>query len=544
MRPPSEKQPTHPITTALKAIMNAKTKEKLDIALTKYFKGDHTQPAHAACFALNNRWKGKDGFFRKQILGRRCNFTARAVCTPDPALPAGTVALPKAWAKTLTPHCVAKEAMTLPRGAMVQDGNRLVKSSHARAGQTYVRPLQDDDQVLLNRQPSLHTGSMLCMKTKLIEGNTIRFSPAHCKSLNADFDGDEVNIHLLQREDAKKQAHEKLKPQMVTAAMQDTATRFEIAEGSAYDFEDWQRRQDAQDAHGLSVTLADIKTTPSSSLLEMVKAGKGKNHHITQIRESFMDGMTSKQLFENATKVRKGLVGTYCSTPEAGYLARKLCALLEDVHVKNNLLVNASNCVIAFDIEGISNSLRPGVQEAQTIAHELTQSYLDAFHNVGGASGTASDALRVVNGPPKNARVNLPPLTLYQAVYNFVRTGEAANPVHVMQTCDDFREALAGNLRATTNNLDFVAETLGIEACRAQLLKLLPRRKLYADCVTAGGKMLYANRKCIQKTYEHPLAAAAFETALPTLVQACNARVTDPLQHPTSQIVVHGFPSK
>ena len=382
---------------------------------------------------------------------------------------------------------------------------------------------------------------MLCMQAKLMHGTTVRFSPAHCKSLNADFDGDEVNIHLLQREDARQQAQQRLQPEIVTAAMQDTATHFKRA--GFYSHAEWVRRQDAQDARGLSVTLADIEAPEDGSLDAMVRAGKGKEHHLSQIRNSFKQGMTSRQLFENAIQVRQGLVGTYCSTPEAGYLARKLCALLEDVQRKGNLLVNASDQVISFHAHNIPIATRPGVQEAQAIAHELTQSYLDAFHNVGGVHGAASDALRVVNGPPKHAKVILPKLTMYQAVYNFVRYGNAVQTFSQMLKTDDFREALAENAQASTNNLDFVAETLGIEACRARLLELLPGRTLYADCVTASGKMLYAHRKCIQKPGEHPLAAAAFETALPTLVQACKARVTDCLTHPTSQIVVRGFPS-
>ena len=83
-------------------------------------------------------------------------------------------------------------------GKMIDDTIPTNREYKLQYGMIVNRPLKDGDILLLNRQPTLHKGSMLAMKTKIREGKTIRMNLAVCKSFNADFDGDEMNLHAAQ----------------------------------------------------------------------------------------------------------------------------------------------------------------------------------------------------------------------------------------------------------------------------------------------------------------------------------------------------------
>jgi len=83
-------------------------------------------------------------------------------------------------------------------GKMIDDIIPTNREYKLQYGMIVNRPLKDGDILLLNRQPTLHKGSMLAMKTKIREGKTIRMNLAVCKSFNADFDGDEMNLHAAQ----------------------------------------------------------------------------------------------------------------------------------------------------------------------------------------------------------------------------------------------------------------------------------------------------------------------------------------------------------
>jgi len=186
---------------------------------------------------LAQRLKGKDGRFRSNLSGKRVNFSARTVISPDPLLSINEVGIPAEVARGLTVPLevtlhnqeVAKELVkrgpTPPPDAdsryrcgvnylVREDGQRIkVMEKNAEAcaelvtpGSIVERQLIDGDIVLFNRQPSLHRMSMMAHFVRILPNKTFRFNLCDCPPYNADFDGDEMNLHVLQSQEARAEA--------------------------------------------------------------------------------------------------------------------------------------------------------------------------------------------------------------------------------------------------------------------------------------------------------------------------------------------------
>lgn len=178
---------------------------------------------------LVQRLKGKHGRFRGNLSGKRVDFSSRSVISPNPMLAIDQVGVPKHVAKLLTyPEKVTLHNLELMRelvkngpqkypGAnyildsagnrkFLMYGNREWLANHLKPGDTVERHMIDGDCVLFNRQPSLHKLSIMCHKAKIHDNRTLQFNECVCTPYNADFDGDEMNLHLLQTEEAKAEA--------------------------------------------------------------------------------------------------------------------------------------------------------------------------------------------------------------------------------------------------------------------------------------------------------------------------------------------------
>ncbi|XP_028287346.1 DNA-directed RNA polymerase III subunit RPC1 isoform X1 [Parambassis ranga] len=176
------------------------------------------------------RLKGKQGRFRGNLSGKRVDFSGRTVISPDPNLRIDEVAVPVHVAKILTyPEKVNKANLELMRklvrnGPDVHPGANFIQNRHTqmkrflkygnrekiaqelRFGDVVERHLIDGDIVLFNRQPSLHKLSIMAHIARVKPHRTFRFNECVCTPYNADFDGDEMNLHLPQTEEAKAEA--------------------------------------------------------------------------------------------------------------------------------------------------------------------------------------------------------------------------------------------------------------------------------------------------------------------------------------------------
>ncbi|MEM3499958.1 MAG: DNA-directed RNA polymerase subunit A' [Candidatus Woesearchaeota archaeon] len=178
---------------------------------------------------LMDRMKSKEGRLRHNLAGKRTNFSARTVISPDPSIALDEVGVPESIAMKLTiPERVTKwnidylkkfvqNGPTKMMGAnyvIRPDGKKKKITEETKEqlleeiqpGYIVERHLMDGDIAIFNRQPSLHRMSMMCHRVKILPYKTFRLNPAVCHPYNADFDGDEMNLHIPQTEEARAEA--------------------------------------------------------------------------------------------------------------------------------------------------------------------------------------------------------------------------------------------------------------------------------------------------------------------------------------------------
>ncbi len=195
---------------------------------------------------LAQRLKGKEGRFRSNLSGKRVNFSARTVISPDPNLSINEIGVPIEVAKELTVpvkvtqynidwckdlirkkvelsdiptqyipsvNYVIRDMEGMKQRIKVTEKNAEEVADKLEIGTIIERQLMDGDLSLFNRQPSLHRMSMMAHRVKVVPYKTFRFNLSVCPPYNADFDGDEMNLHLLQGEEAQAEAEILMKVQ-------------------------------------------------------------------------------------------------------------------------------------------------------------------------------------------------------------------------------------------------------------------------------------------------------------------------------------------
>ncbi|KAK9493318.1 hypothetical protein V1508DRAFT_416385 [Lipomyces doorenjongii] len=175
--------------------------------------------------SIRARLKGKEGRLRGNLMGKRVDFSARTVISGDPNLALDQVGVPRSIARTLTypeivtPYNIHKLTQLVRNGPnehpgakyVIRDtGERIDLRYHKRAGEITLqygwrveRHIVDDDPVLFNRQPSLHKMSMMAHRVKVMPYSTFRLNLSVTSPYNADFDGDEMNLHVPQSEETR-----------------------------------------------------------------------------------------------------------------------------------------------------------------------------------------------------------------------------------------------------------------------------------------------------------------------------------------------------
>ena len=178
---------------------------------------------------ISERIRSKEGRIRHNLVGKRTNFSARTVISPDPLLELNEVGIPELMALKLSvperitewnaeylKKFVKNGPGTYPGANYVirPDGKKkkltedIIEATLEELQPGYVveRHLMDGDIAIFNRQPSLHRMSMMCHRVKVLPYKTLRLNPAVCFPYNADFDGDEMNLHIPQTEESRAEA--------------------------------------------------------------------------------------------------------------------------------------------------------------------------------------------------------------------------------------------------------------------------------------------------------------------------------------------------
>ncbi|AAR39345.1 NEQ503 [Nanoarchaeum equitans Kin4-M] len=175
---------------------------------------------------LLQRIKGKEGRLRRNLAGKRVNFSARGVISVDPRIDIDEVGVPEQVAKELTfPEIVTEwnldwlkqKVLNGPesldganyvidpngRRFKIMEENKEELAERLEPGWVVERHIINGDYALFNRQPSLHKMSMMGHRSVILPGKTFRLNPATTTPYNADFDGDEMNYHLVQNYEGK-----------------------------------------------------------------------------------------------------------------------------------------------------------------------------------------------------------------------------------------------------------------------------------------------------------------------------------------------------
>jgi DNA-directed RNA polymerase subunit beta' len=155
--------------------------------------------------SLSDMLKGKQGRFRQNLLGKRVDYSGRSVIVAGPELKINQCGLPKMMALELFKPFVIGELIAREQAHNIRSATRMIET-----GETAVWDALDEvikgKYVLLNRAPSLHRLSIQAFQPVLIEGRAIQLHPLVCKGFNADFDGDQMAVHLPLSDEAQAEA--------------------------------------------------------------------------------------------------------------------------------------------------------------------------------------------------------------------------------------------------------------------------------------------------------------------------------------------------
>ncbi|HTM68322.1 MAG TPA: DNA-directed RNA polymerase subunit beta' [Candidatus Binatia bacterium] len=153
--------------------------------------------------------KGKQGRFRQNLLGKRIDYSGRSVIVVGPSLKLNQCGLPKMMALELfKPFVISK---LIQRGFVhnIRSANRFIEADNPEVWDI-LEEVTSDSIVLLNRAPTLHRLGIQGFQPKLIEGKAIQIHPMVCPSFNADFDGDQMAVHVPLTEEAKNEARARM----------------------------------------------------------------------------------------------------------------------------------------------------------------------------------------------------------------------------------------------------------------------------------------------------------------------------------------------
>ncbi len=145
--------------------------------------------------SLSDSLRGKSGRFRMNLLGKRVDYSGRSVIVSGPSLKLHQVGLPKTMALELFKPFVFARLMAGDYANTLKTARKMVENGEDVVWEILEKVIHEHP-VLLNRQPTLHRLSMLAFEPVLIEGKAIRLHPLVCKGFNADFDGDQMAVHV------------------------------------------------------------------------------------------------------------------------------------------------------------------------------------------------------------------------------------------------------------------------------------------------------------------------------------------------------------
>jgi len=164
-----------------------------------------TGPGNRPLKSLSDMLKGKQGRFRQNLLGKRVDYSGRSVIVVGPELKMYQCGLPKEMALELFKPFVMKKLVTSQVAHNIKNAKRMVERVHPQVWDILEEVIQDHP-VLLNRAPTLHRLGIQAFQPVLVEGRAIKLHPLTCNAYNADFDGDQMAVHVPLSVEAQTEA--------------------------------------------------------------------------------------------------------------------------------------------------------------------------------------------------------------------------------------------------------------------------------------------------------------------------------------------------
>ncbi|MEZ0577949.1 DNA-directed RNA polymerase subunit beta' [Nocardioides sp. MH1] len=164
-----------------------------------------TGPGNRPLKSLSDMLKGKQGRFRQNLLGKRVDYSGRSVIVSGPQLKLHQCGLPKQMALELFKPFVMKRLVDLSHAQNIKSAKRMVERARPVVWDV-LEEVITEHPVLLNRAPTLHRLGIQAFEPQLIEGKAIQIHPLVCTAFNADFDGDQMAVHLPLSAEAQAEA--------------------------------------------------------------------------------------------------------------------------------------------------------------------------------------------------------------------------------------------------------------------------------------------------------------------------------------------------
>ncbi len=165
-----------------------------------------TGPGNRPLKSLSDMLKGKQGRFRQNLLGKRVDYSGRSVIVSGPQLKLHKCGLPKYMAIELFKPFVMKRLVDLSHAQNIKSAKRMVERAVRPEVWDVLEEVIAEHPVLLNRAPTLHRLGIQAFEPQLIEGKAIQIHPLVCTAFNADFDGDQMAVHLPLSAEAQAEA--------------------------------------------------------------------------------------------------------------------------------------------------------------------------------------------------------------------------------------------------------------------------------------------------------------------------------------------------
>ncbi|WP_068156233.1 DNA-directed RNA polymerase subunit beta' [Rhodococcus phenolicus] len=164
-----------------------------------------TGPGNRPLKSLSDLLKGKQGRFRQNLLGKRVDYSGRSVIVVGPQLKLHQCGLPKLMALELFKPFVMKRLVDLNHAQNIKSAKRMVERQRPQVWDV-LEEVINEHPVLLNRAPTLHRLGIQAFEPQLVEGKAIQLHPLVCEAFNADFDGDQMAVHLPLSAEAQAEA--------------------------------------------------------------------------------------------------------------------------------------------------------------------------------------------------------------------------------------------------------------------------------------------------------------------------------------------------